>query len=231
MIAILFLGFLMGVRHAFDADHLAAVASLATRRRSLRAGVMQGAVWGLGHTLTLLIVGGLCLSLDAAVPESWARGLEMAVGLMLLALGAEVLWRLRREQVHVHAHRHPDGTRHLHAHRHAEDLPHDAAGHDHLHAAGFPKRALLVGAVHGMAGSAALLLLTLHQARSPASGLVFIALFGLGSISGMAALSAAIAVPLRWSARLVSSAHGGLEALVGLATLGLGARVLSGFGW
>jgi sulfite exporter TauE/SafE len=230
MRAILFLGFLMGARHAFDADHLAAVASLATRSRSRRAGVMQGVAWGFGHTLTLLVVGGLYLSLGAAVPEFWARGLEMLVGLMLLALGVDVLWRLRRQRVHVHSHQHADGTRHLHAHRHTEPLPHDSAAHDHLHAKPFPARALLVGAVHGMAGSAALLLLTLHQARSLASGLVFIAVFGLGSISGMAALSAVIVIPLRWSAPLVSRTHGGLEALVGLATLGVGLWVLSGLG-
>src|SRR5262245_32667450 len=106
------LGFLMGVRHAFEADHLAAVASLATRSRTLRGGVWQGALWGLGHTLTLLLVGGACLLLGRGVPERWAAGLELLVGVMLLVLGADVLRRSRRQRVHVHVHQHGDGTRH-----------------------------------------------------------------------------------------------------------------------
>ncbi|HET9317789.1 MAG TPA: urease accessory protein, partial [Vicinamibacteria bacterium] len=106
MISIFLFGFLMGVRHAFEADHLAAVASLATGTRGLRSGLVQGAAWGVGHTLTLLLVGGACLVLGQAVPARWASGLEALVGVMLLALGADVLLRSRRQRVHVHVHAH-----------------------------------------------------------------------------------------------------------------------------
>src|SRR4051812_3090580 len=102
MSSLLVLGFLLGMRHALEADHLAAVAALATRASTPRATVLRGAVWGVGHTLTLLGVGGVCLVLGRSVPEGWSRFLEMGVGAMLLALGADVLMRMRRERVHVH---------------------------------------------------------------------------------------------------------------------------------
>jgi ABC-type nickel/cobalt efflux system permease component RcnA len=146
---------------------------------------------------------------------------------MLCLLGADTLNRLRRERIHFHAHRHPDGVAHFHAHSHrGEGTPHDAARHEHQHPRSFPARALLVGMVHGMAGSAALILLSLEALRSPAWGLAYIAIFGLGSILGMAALSAAIAVPLRLTSHHLSRAHGGLSAAVGLATLVLGCYIV-----
>ena len=230
MIAIFVFGFLMGVRHAFEADHLAAVASLATRARTWRSGALQGAAWGLGHTLTLLLVGGGCLLLGRALPERWAAGLELLVGVMLLALGADVLRRTRRPHVHAHVHQHGDGTRHWHAHRHApqhaQPAVHDPAAHQHEHAVALPGRALAVGLVHGLAGSAALFLLTLQTVPSVATGFAYIALFGVGSIAGMAALSVVIMVPLQAAGHRVARFQGGLEAAVGIATMALGARIL-----
>ena len=216
----------MGVRHAFEADHLAAVASLATRSRSVRGGLLQGAFWGMGHTLTLLLVGGACLILGRAVPERWASRLELLVGLMLLLLGADVLRRSRRQRVHVHVHRHGDGTRHWHAHRHEPAVPHDPARHDHAHPAPSRARALAVGLVHGLAGSAALFLLTLQTVPSPGLGLAYIALFGAGSILGMAVLSAVIMVPMQAVSHRIVRFQRGLETVVGLATVAIGARIL-----
>ena len=226
MKSILILGLLMGMRHAMEADHLAAVASLATRGRGVRGTVLRGAVWGLGHTLSLALAGGACLLLGMAIPERVARLLELAVGVMLLALGAEVLWRLYRRRIHVHVHRHGDGVVHLHAHAHAPQEVHDPDRHHHPHPEGFPGRALAVGMVHGLAGSAALVLMTVSGAGSPGLGLVYIGLFGLGSIAGMAALSAVIALPLHGAARWLTGAINGLEMAIGLATLGIGAWVL-----
>ena len=226
MISIFLFGLLMGVRHAFEADHLAAVASLATRSRSVRGGVLQGAAWGLGHTLTLLLVGGACLLLGRAVPDAWASRLELLVGLMLLVLGADVLRRSRREHVHVHVHQHGDGTRHWHAHQHEPAAAHDPARHEHRHALHLPARAMMVGLVHGLAGSAALFLLTLQAVPSLGLGLAYIALFGAGSILGMAALSAAIMVPLQAASHRVARFQRGLETVVGCATIAIGARIL-----
>jgi len=231
MTALLLLGLLLGMRHALEADHLAAVASLATRSKGMRQTVFQGMAWGLGHTLTLLAVGGVCLLLRAAISARLAAGLEAAVGVMLLALGADVLIRLRRRRVHFHVHRHDDGTVHFHAHGHALEEAHDRDHHHHAHAEGFPLRALLVGLVHGLAGSAALLLVTLTTLSSAWLGVAYIAIFGLGSIAGMAALAAVIALPLQGTARRLSGWYNGLEAAIGAGTLLIGGGVLYHTPW
>jgi ABC-type nickel/cobalt efflux system permease component RcnA len=234
MISLLVLGLLLGMRHALEADHLAAVASLATRSRGVRGTVFQGAAWGLGHTLTLLLVGGVCLLLRAAISARLAAALEGAVGVMLLLLGADVLLRLRRRRIHLHVHRHDDGTVHFHAHSHAPDAPdeaHDRDHHQHAHHEGFPLRALLVGMVHGLAGSAALLLVTLTTLSSAWLGVAYIAVFGAGSIAGMALLAAVIALPLQGTARSLAGWYNGLEAAIGAGTLLVGAWVLYGTPW
>ncbi|HVR07911.1 MAG TPA: urease accessory protein [Thermoanaerobaculia bacterium] len=231
MISLLFLGLLLGMRHALEADHVAAVASLATRSKGMRRTVLQGAVWGLGHTLTLLAVGGACLLLRAAISARLAAALEGAVGVMLVLLGADVLLRMRRRHVHLHVHRHPDGTVHFHAHSHAPEEAHDRDHHQHAHREGFPLRALLVGMVHGLAGSAALLLVTLTTLSSAWLGVAYIAVFGIGSIAGMAVLAAVISVPLRGSMRSLAGWANGLEAAIGVGTLLVGAWVLYNTPW
>jgi ABC-type nickel/cobalt efflux system permease component RcnA len=221
MFGILGLGFLLGMQHALEADHIAAVSSIAARRNHLADIVKHGLTWGLGHTLTLFIFAGLAILLGRAIPDSVARPMETAVGIMLVGLGAHVLWRLWRDRVHFHQHGHDDGTVHFHAHSHAgESTPHARAAHAHDH--GFRWRTLLVGLMHGMAGSAALLVLAVTQASSPTAGLGYIALFGIGSMIGMGALSAVIAVPLAVSARSLTWANRALQGAVGLVTVAIG---------
>ena len=161
MLSILLLGFVIGMRHALEADHLAAMATLATRSSSWRHACTQGVVWGLGHSLTLFVFGALVLVLNAVVPESLAQGLELAVGVMLAILGLDVLRRLLRQRVHFHAHCHCSGIRHFHAHTHVRYEIHDVDRYEHIHRHVFPYRALYIGLMHGMAGSAAMILLTL----------------------------------------------------------------------
>ena len=225
--SILLLGLLIGMQHALEADHVAAVASMAARAGSARRIVRHGAVWGLGHSLTLLVVVGAVLLLNVAVPENLARLLELAVGIMLLGLGLGVMRRLLVERVHFHLHRHGDGVAHIHAHSHAGDrTAHESSRHDHDHPAGLPLRTLLVGVMHGMAGSAALLVLALASVQSTWAALLYIAVFGVGSILGMAALSAAIAVPLTCSARLLTRLHHVLQAAIGGVTVLVGAMIV-----
>jgi ABC-type nickel/cobalt efflux system permease component RcnA len=225
MFGILGLGFLLGMQHALEPDHIAAVSSIAARRTHVGDIVKHGLTWGLGHTLTLFIFAGAAILLGRAIPESVARPIETAVGLMLVALGTHVLWRLWRDRVHFHQHGHGDGTVHFHAHSHAgETAPHERAAHAHAH--GFRWRTLLVGLMHGMAGSAALLMLTVSQASSPLTGLGYVALFGIGSMIGMGALSSVIAVPLAASARWLTWANGGLQGAVGLATMAIGINTI-----
>jgi hypothetical protein len=219
------LGLLIGIQHALEADHVAAVASIATRAGSVRRIVRHGVIWGFGHSATPLVVGGAVLLCSAAVPEGLARALELAVGVMLLGLG--VLRRLLGERVHVHLHRHGDGVVHIHAHSHAGDrADHESSRHDHDHPPGLPLRSLLVGVMHGMAGSAALLVLALASVQSTLVGLLHIAVFGVGSIVGMAALSAVIAVPLTYSARLLNRLRQVPQAAIGGATLLVGAMIV-----
>src|SRR3954462_10214018 len=215
MFGILGLGVLLGMQHALEADHIAAVSSIAARRSHVADIVKHGLTWGLGHTLALFVFAGAAILLGHAIPDSIARPIETAVGLMLVGLGTHVLWRLWRDRVHFHRHGHGDGSVHFHAHSHAgETAPHTRVTHVHDH--GFRWRTLLVGLMHGMAGSAGLLMLTGSQAARPAVGLGYVALFGIGSMIGMGALSTVIAVPLAVSARWRTWANRGLQAAVGL---------------
>jgi high-affinity nickel permease len=225
MFGILGLGFLLGMQHALEADHIAAVSSIAARRTDVGDIVKHGLTWGFGHTLTLLVFAGAALVLDHAIPEHLARPIETCVGVMLVGLGTHVLWRLWRDRVHFHRHNHGDGVVHVHAHSHAgETVAHARA--PHLHAHGFRWRTLLVGLMHGMAGSAALLVLTVSQASSVTVGLGYVALFGVGSMIGMGALSTVIAVPLAVSARWLTWANSGLQGVVGVVTIAIGARTI-----
>jgi cytochrome c biogenesis protein CcdA len=225
MFGILGLGFLLGMQHALEADHIAAVSSIAARRTHVADIVKHGLTWGLGHTLTLFVFAGAAILLGHAIPEQFARPLETAVGVMLVGLGAHVLWRLWRDRVHFHRHGHGDGTVHIHAHSHAgETVSHARAAHSHGH--GFRWRTLLVGLMHGMAGSAALLVLAVSQASSAAAGLGYVALFGIGSMLGMGALSMVIAVPLAASARWLTWANSSLQGAVGAITIAIGVTTI-----
>lgn len=226
MISLLFLGFLIGMRHALEADHVAAIASLATRNGSVSATVKQGVAWGLGHTITLFLFGSIVIMMDSVIPEDMAHGLEIAVGAMLIALGGDVIYRVIRDRIHFHAHRHEQGNTHFHAHSHRGESEHSRSSHQHSHEKQFPVRALMVGLMHGMAGSAALILLTLETIKSPLLGILYIALFGIGSLLGMAALSFAIAIPLRASAKKLTWFHNSFEVIIGVFTTGLGFNLL-----
>jgi ABC-type nickel/cobalt efflux system permease component RcnA len=225
MFGILGLGFLLGMQHALEADHIAAVSSIAARRSEVADIVKHGLTWGVGHTLTLFAFAGAALALGQAIPEDLARPIEIAVGIMLIGLGAHVLWRLWRDRVHFHKHSHGDGTVHVHAHSHAgETVAHAHAPHTHAH--GVRWRTLLVGLMHGMAGSAALLVLAVSQASSVTAGLGYVALFGVGSMIGMGVLSTIIAVPLALSARWLTLANSGLQGAIGAITVAIGAKTI-----
>lgn len=225
MFSVLLLGLLLGLQHAMEADHLAAVASLTTRGKSLRDAARQGTAWGLGHSLTLLLVGGSVLLIDGVIGEQLSLLLESAVGLMLILLGADVLLQLYRRRIHYHVHQHASET-HFHAHSHAPGSQHAADPHHHRHDQRLPLRSMMVGMVHGMAGSAALIVFALGSVQSLWQGLAYIAIFGVGSVIGMTALAVIISLPLRWSARSLTWAHNGLTAMLGIFTLTLGIVLL-----
>jgi cytochrome c biogenesis protein CcdA len=216
---VLFLGFLLGVEHALEADHVAAVASLATRSSSMRSTVKVASFWGIGHALTLFCFGGVLIALGVSLPAAYDRLFELGVGLMLVFLGFDVLRRLRKRQMHLHVHEHGAGIRHVHVHAHEGEAEH--AHHDHAQAL----RPMLVGSMHGLAGSAALILVSLQTMDSGAQALVYLAVFGLGTILGMVLFAIVVFLPLRVSSRQLEWASRGLETAIGLTTLAVGAWI------
>ncbi len=221
------LGFLIGLQHALEADHVAAVASLASGKTGIRRIARHGAVWGIGHALTLSVFGGAVYALKLTLDERLASGLEFIVGVMLAGLGGRVLYRMWKERVHFHVHRHRDGEAHFHAHSHLGDVAdHRRSKHLHFHPQGSWKSSLSVGMMHGIAGSAALVALTASTASNATTGLMFMAVFGLGSVLGMAALSAVIAVPLTLTATTLTWANRGLQLLAGVVALGFGIMIM-----
>jgi cytochrome c biogenesis protein CcdA len=228
IVNLLMLGLLLGLRHALDADHVAAVASLTRQKQSLSSSIKQGAAWGIGHTITLFMFGSIVIFMDTIMPVYLAKKLEVAVGMMLVLLGADVLRRVIRSKLHFHSHQHKNGESHFHAHSHAGQEPsqHENLKHDHRHAKKIPLRALMVGLMHGMAGSAAVILLTFEAGTTPLQGMLYILLFGIGSMVGMALLSVVITLPLRLFARQLTWAHNSFQVMIGLLTVGLGVLML-----
>lgn len=228
MITVLVLGFLIGMRHALDADHVAAVASLVISRKSLSASLRQGAIWGVGHTLTLFAFGSFVVLSGSAISPTAAALLEGAVGLMLVGLGIDVARTIVRERIHFHAHDHDDGVRHIHAHKHEKQslAVHNDDEHQHVHTKPFPRRALLIGMMHGLAGSAALIILAIDSSKPIWEGLLYILLFGFGSIVGMAALSVGIAVPLARANRRSVGFHRTAQVVVSIANIAFGGYLI-----
>lgn len=229
LVTLLALGFLLGLRHALDADHIAAVASLASRKTMLRDTLRISGAWGLGHAATLLVFGGALVLVGTNLPASVTRVLEAAVGVMLVILGVGVLRRLREKKIHFHMHAHGGASRpHVHLHVHARAghaHPHDhPRAHEHAHGPS-QARALLVGCVHGLAGTAGLVLLAVPAMQSGAGALVYLAVFGAGTVIGMMLFAAAISVPLRFGARRMRRTTLALQVALGLLNVGLGAWI------
>ena len=218
----LLLGFLIGLKHALEVDHVAAVASLASKTTSVREGFTLGVSWGLGHTITLFIFSSIVLILDTVVSAQLALTLEFFVGCMLVFMGGAIIKNIVKKRIHLHMHNHSDGTTHLHFHSHVQDN----VEHQHKHTEQFSIRALLVGMMHGMAGSAALIVLTLDSVSSIKTRLVYIFLFGVGSVIGMALLSLLMIIPLRHSEYAANRTYQSLQVFIGLVTLFLGIIIM-----
>lgn len=203
-LALLVVGFVLGLRHATDSDHVVAVTTIVSRARSTRAAVAIGALWGLGHTATILLVGGAIVLFGIVIPPRIGLSMEMSVAAMLIVLGVMNLTGALK-QIREQAHRtsHPTGAL--------------AAARQHEHAAlgvGGVVRPVLVGIVHGLAGSAAVALLVLAAVKSPGWAILYLSVFGMGTVLGMMLLTAAMAVPIA----AVAGRSGDLERVLIRAT-------------
>jgi ABC-type nickel/cobalt efflux system permease component RcnA len=219
--AVMFLGFLYGLRHALDPDHLVAVSTIVSQHRDLVRSSLVGTFWGLGHTTSLLAIGLVVILLRVSISTHIALWMEMAVAVMLMTLGTNVLVQATRERglhLHIHRHSHDGQTEHTHLHIHAGE-DHNHHHHRLFRIGGKP---FIVGMVHGMAGSAALTLLVLSTIPSVALGLLYIAVFGLGSIGGMLLMSAMISLPFIITAGRFSAINFGIRLLTGIFSLLLG---------
>ena len=225
MISLLAFGFLLGIRHALEADHIATFATLVSTEASHSRMLRQAFAWGLGHSLTLLLFGLVVLTMDQLISESLALGLEACVGVIMIALGLDVIRRALKSNFHFHVHKHADGKVHLHGHSHTRDQieqHQQKEAHEHAHHKLLPLRTLLIGMVHGAAGSAALMLLFIDKIESFALSLGYILLFGAGSIIGMLAFSLVISVPMTLASKYLSRFYRYLQIVTGLLTAGIG---------
>ena len=246
-LAIALLGLLLGMRHATDPDHVIAVTTILSRERRLVVVARVGVVWGLGHTLTVLLVGAAIIVFKIAIPARLGLAMEFAVAVVLIMLGVGAAASLIRKAatrmrasssedeglvVHAHAHAHGDAV-HLHPHVHVG--PHentdDAMHHDHrIPADRLPPlaarrpllRSFAVGLVHGLAGSAAIALLVLSAIPQPLWATLYLAIFCAGTIVGMGLITTAIATPFMVASRRASWIHQGLVTGSGLLSFGFG---------
>jgi len=215
-------GLVLGLRHALDADHIAAVAALGGPGGDLRRALANGLSWGFGHALTIGVAGFVAIALRSAVPERLALAFEFAAGLMLIVLGLMALRRALRDRLHVHEHRHDD-VPHVHLHFHATPHPDGAAAaHRHPHPIRFALRPFLVGSVHGLAGSASLALLVLTTVPSVLAGGLYLLVFGAGTTAGMALMSLVLGAPFVIARRRALWLSGALQSAAGLGSLGIG---------
>ncbi len=244
MISVLFVAFFLGMTHATEADHIAAVATLASQSGNARATLRTGLLWGLGHMLMLVFVGGIVLLVGTAIPEHIAAMLESVVGVMLIALGGDVLWRSCQAMVrapasdaaaraHTRNHSHPllPWRSHSHPHSGPDDIAH-AHTHSRVRAHAFaparPRwRPFVVGLVHGMAGSAALVVLAAGAAHEPAVGVAYIVIFGVGSLFGMVFVSLAMALPLHYLGRRLPRIAALTGAVTGVTSVVVGTIVVA----
>jgi cytochrome c biogenesis protein CcdA len=205
LLAILALGFFLGMRHATDSDHVVAVTTIVSRERSPIAALWVGALWGLGHTATILFVGGAIVLFGWVIPPRVGLSMEMSVAIMLIVLGAMNLSGALK------------GLGQAAGQKHAPEvgaLPHLPAKR--------PLRALIIGVVHGLAGSAAVALLVLATIKSAGSALVYLAVFGAGTVAGMMLLTVAMSLPLRLLSQRFTNAERLLARATGVLSIAFG---------
>ena len=223
--AVLGVGLLFGLKHATEVDHIVAVSTIVSEHRNVFRSALVGALWGAGHTAALLVAGIFVLALRVAIPQQVSAWLEFGVALMIIGLGGTALWRVLRKRTPLHLHKHAHGgLSHAHVHFHEDETRHSSpspASHSHA-VSRIGIKPLLVGTMHGLAGSAALTLLVLTQIHSAVLGLLYLAIFGLGSIIGMLLMSGIIGLPFALTSRRLSGLHYNLQTVAAGLSIAFG---------
>jgi ABC-type nickel/cobalt efflux system permease component RcnA len=244
LLSIIALGFFLGMRHATDPDHVIAVTTIVSRQQSVRHAALIGILWGIGHTITILAVGSAIILFGIEIPPRLGLSMELSVGLMLILLGILNLSGIMRWITETFT---PPGSEN-HPHSHA--IENSAVGHSHgtpserhaLHAADAPEscmdrtfgrlgiyqvlRPLAVGLIHGLAGSAAVALLVLATIRVPSLAVLYLLIFGIGTIAGMMLITTAIAVPFKYSKTRFSRLNHSLGLVSGMISVAFGVFIV-----
>lgn len=241
LLTIIGVGFVLGIRHATDPDHVIAVTTIVSRQQSIRHAGVIGILWGLGHTITIVLVGTGIIVFNLTIPPRLGLAMELAVGLMLIVLGVLNLtgttrWITERFTpehsagvVHSHIHRH-GGEAHVHTHEHdpdahlgIEEKP-QGPGQRLLQRLGLYQllRPLAVGIVHGLAGSAAVALLVLTTIHEPRWAIIYLLVFGLGTIAGMMVITMLMGVPFAYTGQRFERFNRGLSVASGLISVAFG---------
>lgn len=213
------LGLVYGLKHATEADHIVAVSTIVSEHKKLGRAALVGGLWGAGHTASLVIVGALVLALKVAIPERVAGWLEFVVALMIIVLGILAFRRAIKGRADIHTHAHQHGL-FSHSHLHFHEASEDGAVVKHSHkVARIGVKPAIVGAIHGLAGSAALTLLVLTQINSPLLGLLYLAVFGVGSILGMLLMSGLVGLPFVFGSHLLGNVSYRMQMLAGVLSI------------
>ena len=252
----LFLGFFLGMRHATDADHVVAIATIVSRERSVAGSALIGAAWGVGHTITVMAVGVAIIVFGIVIPPRLGLSMEFAVGVMLVLLGVLTLTGMGRAvgaahthasvpgghvlDLHDHLHAHGDYV-HWHPHSHGPDAHGHAEEHTPLARLDRSRlgriafyqwlRPFAVGLLHGLAGSAAVALMVLSIIREPVAALGYLLLFGLGTIVGMMLITLAISAPFAFTAVNLPKLNWRLRVASGLISFVFGVVLIYGIGF
>ena len=225
LLAVLSIGLVFGLKHATEVDHVVAVSTIVSQHRNVFHSALVGALWGAGHTASLLVITAIVLMLNVAIPERVSGWLELGVAVMIVCLGVSALTRALRKNREVHLHKHShDGLSHTHVHFHEKETSHAPASHSqHSHVVSrLGWKPVLIGMMHGLAGSGALTLLVLTQISSSWIGFFYVATFGLGSIAGMLLMSGLIGLPFALTSQKLTQVHQGIQTVAAVLSICFG---------